>query len=195
MLRQLVAIGVLFGVPAAASAQEANFRCPEHGTRVERTAGPTLAYRGADANSPLLCLDQIGEARFLGYWRASDAFYRNGGDALTQAFMEAGTEPSRPVRIKYFTTSSLTRDSIMVWETWQMLGRERVDVPAGSFDATKVQREFWVMSSTYRFAETVWFDRATGTPVKSMVEHLNFFMSPDVINWQAVDVQRRRPGA
>lgn len=194
MLRRILVVGLLVGASLSIPAQAAPLRCPDQGTRVERTNVGGLAWRGPSNAGPLICVDQSGASRFLGYWRTSDPFYASGGSELVREFMNAGDGPGRPVQIRYFSQNRNV-DSVMVWESWQVLGRDRVDVVAGSFDTTKVERQYWVMGTNYRYTETVWFDRASGAPVKSEVEHRNAIMSPDVVSWQAVGMQPGRPGA
>jgi hypothetical protein len=191
MLKFLFALGGLLAMTAPLSAQEATFKCPDAGTRVERTDAPALTFRGASTSNPLICVDALGQERFLGYWRAADGFFRAGKDTLLRNFTSGAGGVST---INYFGSNRVA-ESIYINENWQILGPERVSVIAGSFEALKVQRQYWITGTNYRFTETVWFDRATGAPVKSTVDHRNAIMSSDVISWQATEVLTRRAGS
>ncbi|HWX48205.1 MAG TPA: hypothetical protein VNZ61_09140 [Roseomonas sp.] len=194
MLKFAAFTGLMMMASTALSAQEVNLRCPAPGAKVERSNLPTISYRGAAASSPLICLDQTGQPRLLGYWSTQAGFFSAGGKELLSAFSEWKGGPSRVVSVDYFGTSRYA-DSTTVNEKWQILGQDKVDVAAGAFDAIKVRRIYSVLGSTYKFTETVWFDRATGMPVKSVVEHRNSTMSPDVTNWQATELITRTSGS
>lgn len=193
MLKFVLMAGALMAASTGAWANEANLRCPAPGSKVERTNLPTITYRGADPASPFICLDQARQPRFLGYWSTQSAFFNAGGKELLSMFAEWRGGPSRLVEIEYFSTDRYA-NSTTAREQWQILGQERVDVPAGIFSATKVRRIFSIVGTSYTFTETLWIDQASGTPVKSAVDHRNAVMSPDVTNWQATDVITRSSG-
>lgn len=194
MLKFALVAGALMVASTGLSAQEASLRCPAPGSKVERTNLPTIAYRGADPASPLVCLDQARQPRFLGYWSTQSAFFNAGGKQLLSTFAEWKGGPSRVVNIDYFG-SDRYGNSTTANEKWQILGQERVDVHAGSFDAVKVRRIFSIVGTNYVFTETLWIDRASGTPVRSVVDHMNATMSPDVTSWQATEVITRPSGS
>ncbi|WP_198368151.1 hypothetical protein [Roseomonas sp. KE0001] len=194
MLKFALVAGALMVASTGLSAQEASLRCPAPGSKVERTNLPTITYRGADPASPLICLDQARQPRFLGYWSTQSAFFNAGGKQLLSTFAEWKGGPSRVVNIDYFG-SDRYGNSTTVNEKWQILGQEQADVRAGSFDAIKVRRAYSVVGTSYTFTETLWIDRASGMPVKSVVDHLNATMSPDVTSWQATEVITRSSGS
>jgi hypothetical protein len=194
MLKFVLVAGALMLASTGLSAQEAGLRCPAPGSKVERTNLPTIGYRGVDPASPLVCLDQARQPRFLGYWSTQAAFFNAGGKQLLATFGEWQGGSSRVVNIDYFG-SDRYGNSTTANEKWQILGQEQVDVHAGSFDAVKVRRIFSVVGTSYVFTETLWIDRASGTPVKSVVDHMNATMSADVTNWQATEVIARSSGS
>lgn len=195
MLKFAFVAGALMVASTGLSAQEASLRCPAAGSKVERTNLPPIAYRGADPASPLICLDQARQPRFLGYWSTQSAFFNAGGKQLLSTFADwKDGGPSRVVNIDYFG-SDRYGNSTTVNEKWQILGQEQADVRAGSFDAIKVRRAYSVVGTSYTFTETLWIDRASGMPVKSVVNHLNATMSPDVTSWQATEVITRSSGS
>lgn len=195
MLKFAFVAGALMVASTGLSAQEASLRCPAAGSKVERTNLPPIAYRGADPASPLICLDQARQPRFLGYWSTQSAFFNAGGKQLLSTFADwKDGGPSRVVNIDYFGSDRYD-NSTTVNEKWQILGQEQADVHAGSFNAIKVRRIYYVVGTSYTFTETLWIDRASGMPVKSVVNHLNATMSPDVTSWQATEVITRSSGS
>lgn len=184
----ILAAAVLAAAAAPAQAQNVQFRCPAPGTVVEQSEGTRLSYRGPDAGDPLVCRTADGQRRFLGYWSASSPFYRAGGAQLARLF----TGGSREERIHYFTPGR-DSSSIHAFETWRVLGTGPVQTMAGTFDALRVQRRFEVAGVTYSYLETLWLDRASGAPVKVEVDHLNGFMAPTLVSWEATELRTRSP--
>lgn len=181
-------------VPTTGSAQTAGgdtwqFRCPAPGTVVEQSTGSQIKYRGEAANSPGSCMLQHGQRRLLGYWQVGEAFYRAGGRDIAQRVTGPGVNAAgtQPVTFDYFTNNR-TNESIHVQETWRVAGSGPLTVPAGTFDTVRVERKFQVLGSAFAFTQTVWFDRATGAPVRAHVEHLNAVQGPTLVNWVANDV-------
>ncbi|MCO6416112.1 hypothetical protein JYK14_08025 [Siccirubricoccus sp. KC 17139] len=174
---------------ASAQAPVWRFSCPEPGTAVERSTGDTITFRGADANDPLVCLVGGGQRLVLGIWAPSERQYVNGRAHLTSLL-------SGPVggerRFDYF---SVGRDSnsTHVFETWRLASFEPIRVPAGTFNAVKLERRFDIAGSTYTYLQTVWLDRATNAPVKVSVDHLNAVMAPTLINWSATELRQPSP--
>ena len=62
---------------------------------------------------------------------------------------------------------------------------------AGNFDAVRIDRNFQIAGVTYYFDQSVWFDRASGAPVKAEVRHLNMVMAPSLFSWEAIDLRAR----
>ncbi|MFZ6765286.1 hypothetical protein [Pseudoroseomonas sp. WGS1072] len=190
MLKFAFVAGAMMLATTGAMAQESGLRCPSPGTKLERTNQPTLTYRGTDPLSPLICIDGAKQARFLGYWSTNSGFFSAGGKQLLTAFSAARSGPSQVVEIEYFGRNR-NGDSTHVKEQWQILGTERVSVPAGDFNAIKVSRFYNIVATNYKYTEIVWIDQSSGAPVKSQVTHLNGIMSADVVDWQAAEVATR----
>jgi hypothetical protein len=180
---------MLAAAQSVAQAQGYQFRCPAQGTVVEQSTGGRLAYRGQDANDPLVCTMANGERRAFGYWAAGSPFYRSGRTQLARLVSGGGVSAS----LDYF---SLGRDSnsIHVQETWRVAGTGQVQVVAGTFDALRLERRMHIPNTTYTYTETVWLDRASGVPVKAEVDHLNAVMAPSLTSWEATEVRTRTPG-
>lgn len=190
--RMVLAAAMIVAAQASAQAQGDQFRCPAPGTVVEQSVGGRLAYRGQDANDPMVCTMANGERRFLGYWAATSPFYSNGRAQLTR-LMSGGTSPAgREERLDYF---SLGRDSssIHVYEAWRATGTGSVRVIAGTFDALRLERRVQVAGTAYSYAETIWLDQASGAPVKVQVDHLNGFMAPSLVSWEATELRTASP--
>lgn len=190
MIRSIVLAGaVLAAAPAAAQQSGWRFSCPEPGTAVERSIGDTITYRGSAPNDPLVCVADRGQRLALGVWGVDEALWRNGRASLTALASGQATER----RFDYF---SLGRDSnsIHVYEAWRLAGSGPVTVPAGTFDAVRLQRNFQIAGITYNFTQTVWLDRATNVPVKVLVEHMNAVMAPTLVSWEAAEVRQPSRG-
>lgn len=192
MIRAITFMGaMLAAAPAAAQQSGWQYKCPEAGTTVERSIGDTITYRGTDSRDPMVCLVGGGQRLALGVWGAEEALWRNGRTGI--AALVGGQAAER--RFDYF---SVGRDSTSthVYETWRAAGSDRVTVPAGTFDAIRLQRNFQIAGITYSYVQTVWIDRASGVPVKAMVEHTNAVMAPTLVSWEATDVRppARRAG-
>ncbi|WP_149536655.1 hypothetical protein [Siccirubricoccus phaeus] len=159
---------------------------------MEQSAGGRLAYRGQDANDPLVCTMANGERRFLGYWAATSAFYRSGRAELTRLVTGVPSPAGREERLGYF---SLGRDSnsIHVYETWRVVGTGPVQVLAGTFDAFCLERRMQVAGTTYSYVETIWLDQASGAPLKVQVNHQNAVMAPSLVSWEATDLRTASP--
>ena len=182
---------MLAAAPAAAQAQQWQYRCPAPGTVVERSEGGSLAYRGQDANDPLVCVTANGQRRFLGYWPADELPYRTGRAQLARLVSAAATgQTGQSAAFNYFAPG---RDSntVHVFETWRVGGIGRVSTMAGGFDAVRIDRNFQIAGVTYSFDQSVWFDRASGAPVKAEVRHLNMVMAPSLFSWEALDLRAR----
>lgn len=189
MVRLTILAAVVLAVAAPpVQAQNAQFRCPASGTVVEQSVGTRISYRGQDAGDPLVCRTADGQRRFLGYWSASSLFYRAGGVQLARLLMGG----SREERINYFSPGR-DGNSVHIFETWRVLGTNPLETTAGTFDALRVQRQFEVAGSAYSYLETIWLDRASGAPVKVEVNHLNGFMAPNVMAWEATDLRTGTP--
>ena len=187
MIRAMTIMGaMLMAAPVAAQQSGWRFSCPEPGTVVERTEGGTIVFRGADANDPFVCLAGGGQRLVLGIWAPSERQYVNGRAHL--ASLLSGP-PGGERRFDYFSAG---RDStsIHVYETWRHAGFERVRVPAGAFEAVKLQRRFEIAGVTYSYLQTVWLDRATNAPVKVKVDHTNAVMAPTLFDWEATEVRQ-----
>lgn len=194
MLRIAVMLGALTLAPTFAQAQNqpAGYRCPASGTVLERTRGDAISYRG-DGQAPFVCATSTGVQRFLGYWPASDTFYRTGRadlERMMTAVLAGGT--AAPVRIPYFSHSAVGYIPISVMETWTARGVERVSTPAGTFEALRVEREFQVVDSVYRYKQILWIDRRSNAPVRVEVEHLNGIMAATIFSWQAAAINTSR---
>ncbi len=180
-------VGALAAQPAMAQAQNQGdaYRCPSSGTTLERARGDSFTYRG-DASAPFVCATSTGVQRFSAYWRAGEAFYRTGRADLERMMTTAfsGNIPA-PVRIPYFSHSAVGFIPISVLETWTVPGMGRVVTPAGTFDALRVEREFQVVDSVYRYKQTLWVDRRSGVPVRVEVKHLNGGMAAHIFSWRA----------
>lgn len=190
MIRTIAFVGaMLAAAPALAQPSTWRFSCPEPGTTVERTAGGTLTFRGTDPNDPFVCLAGGGQRLVLGIWAPGDRLYVNGRAHLNALLTGA---PGGERRFDYF---SLGRDStsIHVYETWRFAGFEPVRVPAGTFDAVKLQRRFDIAGSTYTYTQTVWLDRATNAPVKVAIAHMNAVMAPTLFDWEATELRSPVP--
>lgn len=196
MLRAIAFAGaaaLLAAAPAAAQPSGWRYTCPEPGTVVERTEGGTINFRGADASDPFVCLAGGGQRLVLGIWAPSERQYVSGRAHL--AALLAGPAGGER-RFDYFSTG---RDStsIHVYETWRLAGFEPVRVPAGTFDAVRLQRSFQISGIAYSYVQTVWLDRATNAPVKVKVEHVNAVMAPTLFDWEATELRQpagRRAG-
>jgi len=179
----------LGAAPAAAQGGEAwQFRCPAPGTAVEQSTGATLRYRPGPER-PGIC-NVGGQQRFLGYWSMREGFYQAGGTQLAATFGQ-GVAPGtmQPVIFDYF---GLNRYSISshYQERWRAEEGGSLTTPAGTFDTVKVIRDFNVIGVTFRYTQTVWFDRATNVPVQARIEHLNPVQAASLVNWVATDVTR-----
>lgn len=179
--------GALAAASAPALAQQQPFRCPAAGTVVERTNGPNLVFTSPDPADPLVCRGRHGQRLFLGYWDAQSPAVTAGRAELARVFGGAAS-PGATTRPISFFASGTYMDSVRIEETWRMVGVEPVQVPAGSFEALRVERHMSVPFSTYSFTEAVWLDRRTGAPVKASVSHTNAVMAPSVTNWSATEV-------
>jgi len=178
------------GAQASGPADTWQFRCPAAGTTVEQSSGTTLRYRAEAPNNPASCILAAGQRRFMGYWTVSEALYRAGGERIADALAKGihlDTVPS--VTFDYFATSR-TQDSIHVQETWRAQDGGRITTPAGSFETVRVDRSFSVLGSNFQYTQSVWFDRAGGTPVTARIEHRNPFQAPSLVNWVANDITR-----
>jgi hypothetical protein len=173
---------------AQAHAQGAEFRCAPPGTIVERTSGSRLVFRGQDASDPLVCINAHGQHRFLGYWGTQENFFRHGQPQLARLFGSGPDGSGRIQTINYFGTDRYALSN-NITETWRIAGTGRVQVPAGTFDTVRVERQFQVVGSTYRYVESLWLDRTSWVPVKARVEHLNAVMGPALTSWEATDVR------
>lgn len=182
---------MLAAAPAAAQAQQWQYRCPAQGTVVERSEGGSLSYRGQDASDPLVCITTNGQRRFLGYWPAQEAAYRAGRAQLTRLVSEAAV--GRIGQSESFNYFAPGRDSntVHIFETWRIGGIGRVDTAAGNFDAVRLDRNFQIAGVTYDFDQSVWLDRASGAPVKAEVRHLNMVMAPSLFSWEALELRAR----
>lgn len=194
MRSMIIFVGAMLAAsPVAAQQSDWRYNCPAPGTAVERSIGDTITFRGADANDPLVCLVGGGQRSVLGVWEPGERQYVNGRAHLTSLL--AGP-PGGERRFDYF---SLGRDSnsIHVYETWRLAGFGPVRVPAGTFDAVRLQRDFQIAGVTYNYTQTVWLDRASNAPVKVLVEHMNAVMAPTLVSWEATDVRQpaRRAGS
>lgn len=187
MLIQTLAAATL--VAAASPAYAWSYRCPAPGTVVERTSGPPLAFRGSDPSEPLVCLATGGQRLVLGIWAPAERHYANGRAQITSVLSAPGSER----RFNYF---SVGRDStsIQVYETWRFAGFETVRIPAGTFDAARLERVFEIAGTAYTYRQTVWIDRATNAPVKVEVTHLNAVMAPTLFSWEATEVRSSQAG-
>ena len=130
-----------------------------------------------------------GQQRFLGYWSVGENFYRAGGTRLGQ-LASAGVSGAgtRPVSFDYFAPGR-DHNSIHAEETWRVAGSGAVTVPAGTYDAVRVERRFQVVGSTFAYTQTLWFDRTSGAPVKAKIEHLNPIQAPTLVNWEATEIR------
>lgn len=193
MIRSMTfaAITLAAGV-ANAQTSPWRFSCPEAGTAVERSTGDTVTFRGADPSDPFACRVGSGQRLVLGVWAPGDRLYQNGRAQLTSLLAgAAGGER----RFDYF---SLGRDSnsIHIYETWRLAGFGPVRVPAGVFDAARLERRFEIGGTSYTYTQTVWIDLATNAPVKVSVDHLNGVMAPTLVSWEATELRlpaQRRP--
>ncbi|MDN3568864.1 hypothetical protein QWZ14_31180 [Paeniroseomonas aquatica] len=176
-----------------AQAQGYQFRCPAPGTVVEQSTGSRLAYRGPDANDPMVCTMANGERRAFGYWAAGSPFYRSGRTQLARLVSGSVGPASKEERLDYF---SLGRDSNSVhfYEAWRVAGTGPVQVVAGTFDTLRLERRVQIQNTAFSYTETVWLDRASGAPVKVQVDHLNGFMAPSLTSWEATEVRTRTTG-
>lgn len=190
MIRIVALLGLAFvAAPTGAQAQDWRFSCPAAGTAVERSTGDTVTFRGVDANDPFVCLAGGGQRLVLGVWVPSDRLYVNGRAQLASLLAgPAGGER----KFDYF---SLGRDSnsIHIYETWRLAGFGPVRVPAGTFDAVRLERRFDIAGSTYTYLQTVWLDRASNAPVKVTIDHLNAVMAPTLVAWDAIEVRPPQP--
>jgi hypothetical protein len=173
--------------PHPSAAQAWGFECPAAGTAVERSNGGRLGFRGQDPRNRLLCVNELGQSRFLGYWSVQENFFRAGAAQLAR--MSTAAAEGRPAEetVRYFGTDRFGLSNTIV-ETWRIGVLEPVRVPAGEFVAMPVTRDFQVVGSAYRYDQTVWFDSRTGVPVKARVQHLNHVMAPTLLTWDAVSI-------
>lgn len=189
MLRTAM-VGVALAVTTIGHAQstEWQFRCASPGTSVERTNGTRLMYRGQDTGNPLVCINDHGQRRFLGYWSVQENFFQRGEAQLARLLQSGSGQAGQEQTITYFGNDRYGVPN-QVQETWRVAGSGRIQVPAGTFEAMQIEREFRVVGSTYRYVQTLWLDKASGVPLRVSVDHLNGFMNPVVTNWAATEVR------
>lgn len=168
------------------------FRCPAAGTIVEQSSGTTLRYRGEAANNPGSCMLAGNQRRLLGYWQVSEGFYRAGGSRLAAAFANGvNLAGMAPVEFDYYGMNR-TNDSIHIRERWTAQAGGSMTTPAGTFDTVRVDRYFNVIGSSFQYTQSLWFDRATNTPVVARIDHRNAVQGPTLVNWVASDVSRQQ---
>jgi len=190
MFRIAMLIGALAGLPAIAQAQSQAevYRCPTSGITLERTRGDSFTYRG-QGQAPFVCPTTTGVQRFLGYWPVGETFYRTGRADLERMMTTAlSGGRSASVLIPYASHSAIGYIPISVQETWTVRGSERVNTPAGQFDAIRVERVFEIVASVYTYKQILWVDRQSGVPVRVEVEHLNGIMGAQIFSWQAANI-------
>jgi hypothetical protein len=148
---------MLAALPVAAQAAEASqgwrYQCPPAGTVVERSNGTRIGFRGQDPQDRLVCINEHGQRRFLGHWPVQENFLRAGGAQLGRVV--AAAEAGRPAQetVRYFGTDRYGLSNTIV-ETWRVGPPEPVRVQAGEFRAARVERDFQVVGSTYRYTQT-----------------------------------------
>lgn len=193
MIRSMTFAAMMLAA-GVANAQTSTWRfsCPEAGTTVERTAGETITFRGSDPNDPFVCRVGNGQRLVLGVWTPGDRLYQNGRAQLSSLLSGAA---SGERRFDYFGVN-LFGLSTHVLETWRLAGFQPIQVPAGTFDAVRLERQFEIIGTSYTYLQTVWLDRATNAPVKVEVSHLNAIMAPTLFSWNATELRspaQRRP--
>lgn len=166
------------------------FRCPAAGTAVEQSSGTTLRYRGEASSNPGSCMLAGNQRRLLGYWQVSEGFYRAGGPRLANALSNGINLSNMPsIEFDYYGTNR-SGDSIHIQERWKAEAGGSMTTPAGTFETVRVERYFNVIGSSFQYTQSVWFDRATNTPVAARVDHRNAIQAPTLVNWVAVDISR-----
>jgi hypothetical protein len=180
-----LAVGIFATQPVAAQAWQ--FQCAPPGTVVERSNGTRISFRGPDPQNRLVCLDEQGQRRFLGYWPVQENFFRAGSAQLARMTEAAHRGVPAEETIRYFGTDRYGLSNTIV-ETWRIGTIQPLRVLAGEFQAMQVERDFQVVGSTYRYSQTVWLDSRTGVPIKAKIEHLNPIMAPTLQTWEATSV-------
>ncbi|MFL1462583.1 hypothetical protein ACI6QG_10300 [Roseococcus sp. DSY-14] len=197
-MRSILAAGAATAVlslatPGTATAQAADtwqFRCPAAGTTVDQSSGTSIRFRAEAPNNPGSCIVAGGQRRLLGYWSVGEAFYRAGGQRIANAVASGlDLRGVQPVTFDYFGTNR-TGESIHIQETWGGAAGGSMTTPAGTFDTVRVDREFQVIGSAFRYTQSVWFDRATNVPVAARIEHRNPIQAPSLVNWVATEITR-----
>jgi hypothetical protein len=141
-----------------------NFACPKPGTVIETSVGGRLDFviqdgfrcwyrtgQGANASRFAMLLD--GESNWL----------RQGGQALAMLW------PLKPGNQQWFSVTGADREGFPAswYETYTVVGREAVRVPAGTFDAFVIRWEEQARGEgNYYAASRFWFAPEVGYFVK-----------------------------
>lgn len=160
----LFALALCLALPArlqAAPTSDAEFHCPAAGTFVRYDSGATLKVTGG---SSFRCsyTDQTGAAveKFAGF----------GDDA---AFLDAGLSQLWPLRLRTEQTMSVPTNAGPLGysapvERFAVLTREKIAVPAGTFDTIVVEQEETASGPNgYDAKRTYWYAPDLGVIVKS----------------------------
>lgn len=188
----LSALAIL-GSAVTADAQTTSawaFQCPSAGTSLETSVGSSIRFRGQSSEGGAVCLTVQG-SRFLGLFPTTDGFYRAAGDRLNR-LVSGGLDlrDVRPVTFQYFGINSF-QDSISINERWTVSDGGRIATAAGSFSTVRVERQFEVVGSSWRYTQNVWLDRDTNMPVRVEFQHVNPLWPATHQDWTAVGIQHR----
>jgi hypothetical protein len=171
MVRTLLAGAILAGLvgcasgggPGSAQAGGEPFRCPKPGTIIETSVGGRFEFTNSDG---FYCNFRIGRgsgSRYAMLLAGDSTWIKMGGANLRKLW------PLRPGNSEWFVASGTTSTGYPTswYETYTVEGRERITVPAGTFDTYRMTwTEQGREESFYKAVMTYWFAPAVGYFVK-----------------------------
>jgi hypothetical protein len=154
----------LTGASPWLTANTASSICPRPGTVVETSLGGSLRFTYGDgARCWYRTRSGALDARYAAFLGGDSAWLEQGGSRLRELFpLEIGKQV-------WFTVQGVTAGGYPTsWdETYTVVGRERVRVPAGTFDAYVIRwREWGRLTNDWEATHRFWYAPEVGYFVK-----------------------------
>lgn len=166
------------------------FRCPLPGASVQLSGGGSISFRGWDSSDPLVCLAGNDSRRFLNYWRPDTDLVKAGRREIETLFP---ANVGKQVSYQYATVDARTHASITIRATWLIASSGQIRVPAGTFDAIKIEHVRETVGGNWRQRDTIWLDRITGATIKVDIEFAGGVPLGGQRSWEATSI-RAAPG-
>jgi hypothetical protein len=153
---------------------------------VELSGGGSITFRGKDASDSLICLTGNDSRRFLNYWFTDTDLVRNGRREIGSLFPAT---PGKEIIYQYATFDPRTHVSVTIRASWRIANTGSVQVPAGTFDAIKIEHARETVGGNWRHREALWLDRITGVPIKAEVDFAGGVALGGQRSWEATKVR------